>query len=353
MLYKKIALCLLLLFSQKHTYPMEWIKNNPIKSLSATMIILGIYKVREGITRLITEMFLWSLYKKISKNNHWILARCFIFIGKGEKLLFHAYHYNRELFIFLIKNGANPNVIYRGTTPYLNEVCFSQDEDLVKILLEYGADPNAKNKIYDYSQCLSGGVECYEYDKDVLENGSPLYIAFFKANKALITLLMKYNARPLYYIPCGKRYIDPNCSMPSNYVKHYHNGDTKWSNKISPYHLLERSDYTTFNYLLDYVLQQDKTSYDTEYLHKYFLIKEAIHQKDIVITHIMPHLILKNFDEYIHTYIKYYVPKNISNLQFEQQFWKNNINDHKEKILQKRFDQKNQFLPMILSPNKQ
>jgi ankyrin repeat protein len=313
--YKKIALYLLLLFTINKTHPMEWAKNNPIKSLCTTMIILSVYKAREVLTGIITELWLWSLYEKVSKSNYWkALARCFILIGKGKKLLYHAYKHNKELFIFLIQSGIDPNIIYPGEKPYLNKACFKENIELVKILLQCGADPNGDNQIDDFYQPPFCRIENWVYTRDVVKR-KPLHCAFYKNNNKIIELLTQYNAKPFY----------------SSWL---------W--------LLKCRDYRSFNHLLDYTMTQKNITLDNKKtcIYKYWLINQVLEQKDIIQNKIIPHVIYsKKFDEYIENFIQSYpLEQKKDRITLIQQ-----INEHEPKILQFRYKHVNDFLPMNIS----
>lgn len=101
---------------------------------------------------------------------------------EGGTPLNHAANYDRNNVIeFLIKKGANVNSSHKGFTALIS-ACERNNKELVKILIEAGAD-----------------IEM----KDNFDNNA-LWKATFNENKEIIELLIKHGADPFSISKNGK-----------------------------------------------------------------------------------------------------------------------------------------------------
>lgn len=129
----------------------------------------------------------------------------------NEQMLFRWCNYSsKDIVSQLISREVNINATdERGDTP-LQRYVSSGKLDMVRLLLEHGADPNLRNnegKAPIHTVCNWGGADpakvqlLLEYGADVnaktLEDGTtPLHYASCLGNGAIVRLLMKHGADP-------------------------------------------------------------------------------------------------------------------------------------------------------------
>ena len=132
---------------------------------------------------------------------------------------------NIELIKVLLDHGADPNIPYHqydGTTYYCLDTCFnsavkiknynitlssSTKETIVKLLLEYGANPNVKDRHYLYksiSYDLNTSLEALlEHGADPnVKKYNPLFWACDGNDIEAILLLLEHGANPNLSIEC-------------------------------------------------------------------------------------------------------------------------------------------------------
>ena len=80
----------------------------------------------------------------------------------------------------LLKYGANPNVVYKAAGPALNIAVEENNDSLVSLLLENGADPN------NSMECLNHWIR-------------PILIAVRNCNTKIAEILLEHGANPNYH----------------------------------------------------------------------------------------------------------------------------------------------------------
>lgn len=90
--------------------------------------------------------------------------------------------HNERITKILLESGADPNLISRGKTPLLLSTLHN-DQDIVSMLLNYGAEPNTLIK-YVFEKCFV----------NLERNVSALHLAVSKGVIELCDLLVAYGA---------------------------------------------------------------------------------------------------------------------------------------------------------------
>ncbi|WP_169792845.1 MULTISPECIES: ankyrin repeat domain-containing protein [Lentibacillus] len=85
--------------------------------------------------------------------------------------LAHAYQKNKEKFINLLKDGANPNAEKNGV-PILFNFAFSGETEAIKILIKYGADPDSMNSYKTTSVAMAAAKGHINTVKVLLDAGA-------------------------------------------------------------------------------------------------------------------------------------------------------------------------------------
>lgn len=85
--------------------------------------------------------------------------------------LVDAYQKNKEKFINLLKNGANPSAEKNGV-PILFDFAFSGETEAIKELIKYGADPDSMNSYQTTSVAMAAAKGHIDTVKVLLNAGA-------------------------------------------------------------------------------------------------------------------------------------------------------------------------------------
>lgn len=158
------------------------------------------------------------MYLNANTNKKKVLEKIKLFVSKGANLNIQNiygsnilfFYYDPESEEYLLKNGADPNVLDKsGNSPLIGAV---KDRDLnrIKLLLDYGADINVipNSKISALHEAVSNNdLEIADYllakgirtDVQDMNSNTPLYISVTKIYDDMTNLLLNNGADPNIY----------------------------------------------------------------------------------------------------------------------------------------------------------
>lgn len=177
-------------FAKERVHPKHLTDFDDISELTAERceFILDLLEIQVTL-----DDFLFAIRSNNIQVLQVLVNRGYTFI-RDTPIIARAPIINTDVLRFLLNNGADPNAKYNGFQP-LSLKSYLQNLDNLRLLLEYGADPNVKNKDGYYPLTLSVPQTSPDIASLLLEFGadpslpndngkSSLYYALFSRSNA-------------------------------------------------------------------------------------------------------------------------------------------------------------------------